>query len=733
MQEEAIQYALARFFTPPSFQESSTCTTCHLPFGLSLFRHHCRCCGQSYCETHSSHRRRIFRYGYVPSPVRVCDECRVSLDELTRIDQLLFRDARILAYFNSMLIPYTPITADRAIDKALRVADYSFVVARNTLALNFPTKVVFETIDVLKRYGLSGFAGLLLRKDFMEAIETLKNVVGMDRLLTRLSLHELTACVYYKLAIDRGLRGCLPDAELEIHADTRYLLQETEEDDQAEEKYTCYPAISHDINMAIRFAPLALEIAYLDNAADMRRLGLLHHRLELLCCNADDERAAEQPCYALYATHAYPAQQSQQQEQQQPLEVVLAIRGTHSVQDVVTDIRSMPQAFPPPQDVIEACLGGVLPVSYLDAAVQQQAMLASFLDAATDNDDDHHEQSHQQKEYACGGMARAALWLLSEIGPALRRICESTNNKCIIWLTGHSMGGGVAACLTLLIKRALPMITVKAVVFGCPSCLSSTLSDQLRVNCVSVILRDDVVTRITPQSIRALLADILRFRRCVFRHIQQDWSDVMSRAKEVWAPRTRHAYDHSSSNGTLDLAEELMLKGTTVGEAGENLGEKQADEEDDMQMVAPALLQPLWQPGRVIHIYSLRGQLQAAEVSRSFPVLRSIAVQGHIFEDHRSERIFQALLEVRAPRRPPPLWTAYDRASTCSCCQSPFTWHSTFRGAAQEFRDRYNCRNCGCLVCGPCSTQRRPVPRLGMLQPRRLCDRCFLSGDYAQM
>lgn len=31
------------------------------------------------------------------------------------------------------------------------------------------------------------------------------------------SLHELTACIYYKLAIERGLRGCHPDGELQAH------------------------------------------------------------------------------------------------------------------------------------------------------------------------------------------------------------------------------------------------------------------------------------------------------------------------------------------------------------------------------------------------------------------------------------------------------------------------------------------------------------------------------------
>ena len=36
-----------------------------------------------------------------------------------------------------------------------------------------------------------------------------------------MSLHELTACIYYKLAIDRGLRGCVPEEEHNAHVDQR--------------------------------------------------------------------------------------------------------------------------------------------------------------------------------------------------------------------------------------------------------------------------------------------------------------------------------------------------------------------------------------------------------------------------------------------------------------------------------------------------------------------------------
>ena len=45
-----------------------------------------------------------------------------------------------------------------------------------------------------------------------------------------MALHELTACLYYKLALDRGLRGCDPEGELDMHivdADAMYTCSES--------------------------------------------------------------------------------------------------------------------------------------------------------------------------------------------------------------------------------------------------------------------------------------------------------------------------------------------------------------------------------------------------------------------------------------------------------------------------------------------------------------------------
>lgn len=73
-----------------------------------------------------------------------------------------------------------------------------------------------------------------------------------------ISLHELTACVYYKLAIERGLRGCYPDSEAEEHkttADAKFEYVASTPDNQEgsrKEKFHCKEAKESDVSAAIR-------------------------------------------------------------------------------------------------------------------------------------------------------------------------------------------------------------------------------------------------------------------------------------------------------------------------------------------------------------------------------------------------------------------------------------------------------------------------------------------------
>lgn len=60
-----------------------------------------------------------------------------------------------------------------------RVVEGSLTVVKRTISLDYPSKIVIETIMALKRYGLSGLAGVLMREDFFEAVESLKKISGM--------------------------------------------------------------------------------------------------------------------------------------------------------------------------------------------------------------------------------------------------------------------------------------------------------------------------------------------------------------------------------------------------------------------------------------------------------------------------------------------------------------------------------------------------------------------------
>ena len=97
--------------------------------------------------------------------------------------------------------------------------------------------------------------------------------------------------------------------------------------------------------------------------------------------------------------------------------------------------------------------------------------------------------------------------------------------------------------------------------------------------------------------------------------------------------------------------------------------------ESDLDILSDADIEaglwPLWLPGRVVHLYSHRGCYFACDVPLGYPSLRRIEVQGHIFANHRSSAIFDALLEVRAVRAA--ATTAAVAAATAAGSSSKFS------------------------------------------------------------
>ncbi|TYZ60202.1 hypothetical protein PybrP1_003524 [[Pythium] brassicae (nom. inval.)] len=65
----------------------------------------------------------------------------------------------------------------------------------------------------------------------------------------------------------------------------------------------------------------------------------------------------------------------------------------------------------------------------------------------------------------------------------------------------------------------------------------------------------------------------------------------------------------------------------------------------------------------------------------------------------------------------PPRWK---QARHCHVCMTAFSFT----------KRRHHCRNCGQSVCGGHSTNRVALPKFGLLDPQRLCDKCFLMGHF---
>ncbi|EFJ28022.1 hypothetical protein SELMODRAFT_227998 [Selaginella moellendorffii] len=64
---------------PPAFEEAAHCAICGCGFGTFKRRHHCRACGRTLCNEHSSNQMALPQFG-LHGPVRVCKDCFTAGD-----------------------------------------------------------------------------------------------------------------------------------------------------------------------------------------------------------------------------------------------------------------------------------------------------------------------------------------------------------------------------------------------------------------------------------------------------------------------------------------------------------------------------------------------------------------------------------------------------------------------------------------------------------------------------
>lgn len=275
------------------------------------------------------------------------------------------------------------------------------------------------------------------------------------------------------------------------------------------------------ISSLLLYAPVALHFIYCTNAVDIQLLAaqqswhLIYAHLE------QDATLSDRPASALFV------------HRDQKI-ACFAVRGTATINDVVTDIRAMPVPFP------------------------ENPSSGKF-------EDDWTPVSRAQGLALCG-MARAADHLFRENIDALFMLAQKGYR---IRITGHSLGGGVAALLGALVYQFLEKKTnigdalndaiseeknsrrsflngndlLRVYTFGIPACVDAKLADFAQSFVTSVVLHDDVIPRLTPTSIRALLKHLLHIRKTwVKAHLNEDINSIADRLKRGWAPRWRGSF-----------------------------------------------------------------------------------------------------------------------------------------------------------------------------------------------
>ena len=557
MEEEDMttEFDRARTLIPkplsrPKWKMSDACMKCYQIFGPTCLRHHCRRCGSSFCHAHSNQVHTLPQYGYHPNvPERVCEDCKRTMLHQNLLERIMWRLARCRDHCDStrVLQPYFEIGYDSIDQIIMRITQAALAMAK-TIPLGAQATVAVETVDVLRKYGLNGIYTIMLRQEFLSAADLLLKALGINRTAWPLSVHELSAAIFYALAQHRALRGLYPDQEHYIHSIRDCGTTDNNQDvtytpDIARDVYgideegvshfdpVCDAISDTDLMALLQYAPIALNFIYIEKEVDMQLLAA-QQGWRLLYAYLDQADIVHMKLYDRPASAIFVHEERKI--------ACLAVRGTTTIHDVITDIRQVPVPFPD-YDMVAARmirLGGANDKNVVD--------------------DDEWTSVFRSNGLAASGMVGAAINLYREHIDSLLLLSKQGYR---IRLTGHSLGGSVAVLLGVLVYKDLLDLAgkdtfdsidevdapLRVYSYGTPSCVDLPLAEAVESFVTTVVLHDDVVPRLTPVSCRGLLKHLLHIRETwVKEHLRDDIRAFTDRARTAWAPRWRPGFTLSA-------------------------------------------------------------------------------------------------------------------------------------------------------------------------------------------
>ncbi|CAE7246392.1 unnamed protein product [Symbiodinium natans] len=334
---------------------------------------------------------------------------------------------------------------------------------------------------------------------------------------------------------------------------------------------------------------------------------------------------------------------------------------------------------------------------------------------------------------AHSGVLAAAVALEAELRPTLRTLATAGYR---IVLTGHSLGGGVAALLTWLLRHGtggerLPRGRegqAFGIGYAMPSIVDRTTAEEMKPFFTSVVNSMDVVPRLSNGTLAQLGSEIRACAEESGAALDEDVQHYVERLTSVWAPRFR--------DGT-PLRDLPHAKPASPAKPGRSPDSHIAH--DAWTAEAPDgmddVMEDLYVPGNIVWIHRVCGHLEAALVPCGIRPLRRLVLDKRMFADHTAQAIHQALLAVQSkrPSATDVAWQRFaDAGERCPCCGSRYEWMNTARSGKMRCHAMTNCRMCGLVVCLGCATSRRSIPEL-CIDSARVCDRCAWRCDGSSL
>jgi sn1-specific diacylglycerol lipase len=222
-------------------------------------------------------------------------------------------------------------------------------------------------------------------------------------------------------------------------------------------------------------------------------------------------------------------------------------------------------------------------------------------------------------------------------------------------LTGHSLGAGCAAVLSFMLRTKYP--DLKCLCFSPPGCtLSENMAKRCKEYLTSYVLDDDIIPRLSLQSME---------------HLRDDVLEMIARIKvtKQHAMHAKRSYNAETNGEILHSRESIP-----PSKFSEQLVEFHAHNEKKKEE-SPMLDVPLYPPGKIVHLVKTgekRGCLLSCKTDgHDNPYtatwveasdLSEVIISSHLLDDHHPLNVLKELERIADAFGLSPPFTIPERA-----------------------------------------------------------------------